>query len=113
MAKQQILSNEKEILAAIKELERLFDDRIVDMVNVKGVMHYRHNFIHYRNFLFRAQKFVKEGDKKEATDELMELGKFLHEREEDLKGVKLQTQPMHVYQYYGTMVDKIYNELQK
>ncbi len=112
MAKQA-LENEKAILDSIKDLERLFDDRIVDLANVKGAMHYRHNFVHYRSFLWRANAAVKKSDVKEATDEIVELGTYLNEREQDLKGEKLQTQPMHVYQYYGMMVDKIYNELHK
>lgn len=97
MTKTQ-LPNEKQILDIIKELERLFDERISDYHQVKGVMHYRHNFVHYRSLLWKAQKWVELGNVKEASDELVELGKFLHEREEDLRGEKMSTQPMHVYQ---------------
>jgi len=115
MAKEEIVpfKNETQILNSIEELEKLFDERISDYYQVKGVMHYRHNFVHYRSLLWKARNWVKKANVKEASDELIELGKFLHEREEDLRGEKMQTQPMHVYQYYGTVVDKIYNELHK
>jgi hypothetical protein len=105
------LKNEKEILDAIKVLERLFDERIVDLHQVKGAVNYRHNYVHYRKFLFDCQAAVKKGNKKEANEELIQLGEYLRERAEDEEGQKMHTQVKHVFQYYAEKTDQIYNLL--
>lgn len=101
------------ILASIEQLDKLFTDRISDLYMVKGGVHYRHNFIHYRGMLYNVRNLVKKGNNSEAIQELLELGKLLHEREQDMKGDKLTMQSQHAYQYYNSIVDKIYLRIQE
>ena len=47
-------ANYKEACVAMHTIERYFSQRIEDLHNVKGVVHYRHAFIHYRRVTWDA-----------------------------------------------------------
>ncbi len=98
-------------LKIAEELEKIFNDRISDFHGVKGTVHYRHNYIHYRDLLWECRIYLKSGGKKPAIGTLTELQIFLQERIDDMQGEKLSIQAVHAYKYYLSFVDQIFEAL--
>jgi len=59
--KQQIDSKKvQEFFDTIAKLERLLDERIVDLHEVKGGMQSRHAYCYYRELLWTAKYIMRE-----------------------------------------------------
>jgi len=59
--------NEKslnEVLEEIKSLEKLLDERIVDLHQLVGAKHERHAFILYRDRLWNIRRLLREQAKR-------------------------------------------------
>lgn len=104
--------NTKVILQVIEDFGKLLTDRVSDLYQVRGAIHYRHNFVHYRGILWEAREYIKAGKKKEAIESICDLSKYLRERYDDIPSdEKMTKQGKHCYEYYMTFTDKIYNLL--
>jgi hypothetical protein len=51
----------KEAISILNELEKLLDERIVDLHQIKGMMQSRHAYCYYRKYVWDAIRMLERG----------------------------------------------------
>lgn len=59
MAKQSKEEKVSEALELLKRLEKLMDERIVDLHEIKGMMQARHAYCYYRKCIWEIQRVLE------------------------------------------------------